>query len=74
MPRAAWQPHVLHRCCARRASRCVAAVRAVLCCAPQDPHMRPNFVAVVDALKEIEGAGSVGRLDAQYWSRGNAFI
>uniref|UniRef100_A0A7S0RF21 Protein kinase domain-containing protein n=1 Tax=Chlamydomonas leiostraca TaxID=1034604 RepID=A0A7S0RF21_9CHLO len=46
----------------------------ITACWAQDPHMRPNFVAVVDALKEIEAHQSVGRLDAQYWSRGNAFI
>lgn len=29
----------------------------------QDPHVRPNFAAVVDALKEIEDEGMIGTLD-----------
>lgn len=35
----------------------------------QDPHLRPNFTAVVDMLDEVAGSGCVSTLDIMYWSR-----
>lgn len=41
--------------------------------APQDPHLRPNFTAVVDMLDEIVASGCVAKLDIMYWSRPGGF-
>ncbi|KAJ9514444.1 hypothetical protein QJQ45_016183 [Haematococcus lacustris] len=49
-------------------------VDLITACWAQDPHMRPNFVAVLDTLLELEAENSVGKLNAQYWSKDSAFI
>lgn len=43
-------------------------------CWAQDPHLRPNFTAVLDVLEELHGAGILSRLDTVYWRNGCAFI
>lgn len=40
----------------------------------QDPHMRPNFTAVVDMMRELRDSGCVGKLDTFYWSKGSAYV
>eukprot|EP00798_Chlamydomonas_sp_ICE-L_P012532 gene12532-15748_t len=40
----------------------------------QDPHMRPNFTAVLDVLREIEASNLVAKLDIVYWGKDSAFI
>ncbi|KAG2437945.1 hypothetical protein HXX76_005561 [Chlamydomonas incerta] len=42
-------------------------------CWAQDPHLRPNFTAVVDMLDEIVASGCVSKLDIMYWSRPGGF-
>ncbi|PNH05363.1 Protein sevenless [Tetrabaena socialis] len=42
-------------------------------CWSQDPHLRPNFTAVVDMLDEVVGSGCVSKLDILYWSRPGGF-
>jgi hypothetical protein len=41
---------------------------------PQDPMVRPNFTAVLDVLKEINDAGTIGKLDLTFWSKGSNYI
>jgi len=43
-------------------------------CWAQDPHVRPNFTAVLDVLHEINASAQVAKLDVAYWSRGSIFI
>lgn len=40
----------------------------------QDPHMRPNFTAILDVLRELESSGQVGKLDVAYWGANSAFV
>ncbi len=40
----------------------------ITACWAQDPHCRPNFAAVVDALAELDAEGVVGKLDVRFWS------
>ncbi|GLC50565.1 hypothetical protein PLESTB_000393900 [Pleodorina starrii] len=42
-------------------------------CWAQDPHLRPNFTAVVDMLEEVVNSGCVSKLDIMYWSRPGGF-
>lgn len=37
-------------------------------CWAQDPHMRPNFTAVVDIMEELQESGVIPQLDVLYWS------
>eukprot|EP00201_Polytomella_parva_P005712 CAMPEP_0175080042 /NCGR_PEP_ID=MMETSP0052_2-20121109/25243_1 /TAXON_ID=51329 ORGANISM="Polytomella parva, Strain SAG 63-3" /NCGR_SAMPLE_ID=MMETSP0052_2 /ASSEMBLY_ACC=CAM_ASM_000194 /LENGTH=850 /DNA_ID=CAMNT_0016350609 /DNA_START=39 /DNA_END=2591 /DNA_ORIENTATION=- len=46
----------------------------ITACWAQDPLVRPNFVAVLDCLQEIQAADIIGKLDVMYWSRDNVFI
>jgi mitogen-activated protein kinase kinase kinase 7 len=46
----------------------------IAACWSQDPHCRPNFDAVVDALAELHASGAVARLDLPFWSQANALI
>lgn len=52
----------------------LSACQPVRCAVIQDAHLRPNFTAVVDILKELENSGLVAKLDVQYWQKGSAFI
>lgn len=43
-------------------------------CWAQDPHLRPNFTAVLDVIQELYASGIIARLDTVYWRNGCAFI
>lgn len=40
----------------------------------QDPLQRPNFVAVLDHLSDLQEAGEMTKMDAYYNSHGCVFI
>ena len=40
----------------------------------QDAHIRPNFTAIVDILKELDATGQVPKLDVGYFSSGSVYI
>ncbi len=48
----------------------------IAACWAQDPHQRPNFAAVVDALHELQRENALAKLDLRLWgsARTNAFI
>lgn len=49
-------------------------VSLITSCWAQDPHVRPNFVAVVDILKELEEKGEVGKLDVVQMTTSSVYI
>ena len=49
-------------------------VELISSCWAQDPHIRPNFVAIVDILKEFDASGQVAKLDVGYFSSGSVYI
>ena len=44
------------------------------CISLQDAHIRPNFTAIVDVLKELDATGQVPKLDIGYFSSGSVYI
>jgi serine/threonine protein kinase len=49
-------------------------VSLITSCWAQDPHVRPNFVAIVDILKELEEKGEVGKLDVAQMTTTSVYI
>ena len=49
-------------------------VSLITTCWAQDPHVRPNFVAIVDILKELEVKGEVGKLDVGQLTTSSVYI
>ncbi len=46
----------------------------IAACWAQDPHQRPNFAAVVDALHELNRENCVGKLDLRLWGAANSNV